>query len=111
MLPMGHHDRLAPGCYRQQRNEELLISRANQVVSRRPVGNNPLQVIAQVAAAAQNLRDQHNCDRKVWQYIRGQHRCKECYYTLPLLFPSCRQCHIQVCKRYKIDRLSNGIGL
>ncbi|KAG9235906.1 hypothetical protein BJ875DRAFT_421067 [Amylocarpus encephaloides] len=92
-------------CACAQWNEERLISRANQVVARRPVGANPLQVRAQVAAAAQNLRDRHNCDHESWQYVRGEHRCEECYHTLPSFIFECRQCHIQVCKRCRMNRL------
>ncbi|KAF8847452.1 hypothetical protein BDZ45DRAFT_636984 [Acephala macrosclerotiorum] len=92
-------------CLCAQWNEERLLRRANQVVARRPVGANPLQVRAQVVAAAQNLRDRHNCEHESWQYIRGQHRCEECYQTLPSFIFECRQCHIQVCRRCRQNRL------
>ncbi|KAF5876302.1 putative ibr finger domain protein [Botrytis fragariae] len=92
-------------CACAQWDEERLLSRANQVVARRPVGSNPSQVGAQVAAAAQNLRYRHNCVHTSWQYVQGEHRCEECYHTLPAFIFECRQCQIQVCKRCRMNRL------
>lgn len=92
-------------CACLQWNEERLMSRANQLVARQPAGANPLQVREQVAAAAQNLRGRHNCNHESWEYLRGQHRCEECYHTLPSFIFECRQCHIQACRRCRNNRL------
>ncbi|PQE33416.1 IBR finger domain-containing protein [Rutstroemia sp. NJR-2017a WRK4] len=92
-------------CACAQWDEERLVSRAEQVVARQPVRTNPLQVRAQVAAAAQNLRDRHNCIHASWQYVGGEHRCEECYHTLPSFIFECGQCRIQVCRRCMMNRL------
>ncbi|KAH8586700.1 hypothetical protein B0O99DRAFT_665658 [Bisporella sp. PMI_857] len=91
-------------CACAQWNEDRLLRRANQVVARRPVAD-PLQARAQVAAAVQNLRTRHNCDHERWQYVRGEHRCEECYHTLPSYIFECRQCNIQACNRCRKNRL------
>ncbi|KAH6691802.1 hypothetical protein BKA61DRAFT_647902 [Leptodontidium sp. MPI-SDFR-AT-0119] len=92
-------------CACPQWNEERLMSRADQLVARQPACANPLQVREQVAEAAQMLRDRHNCSHESWEYLRGQHRCEECYHTLPSFIFECRQCHIQACKRCRHNRL------
>jgi hypothetical protein len=92
-------------CVCPQWNEERLMRRANQVVARRPVGGGPLEVMARVAAAAEDLRERHHCEHDSWQYVRGQHQCEECYHTLPSYIFECRQCHIQACNRCRKNRL------
>lgn len=92
-------------CVCPQWNEERLLRRANQVVARRPVGGGPLEVRARVAAAAEHLRDRHHCEHESWDYVRGEHRCEECYHTLPSYIFECRQCHIQACNRCTKNRL------
>jgi hypothetical protein len=47
----------------------------------------------------------HNCDHESWQYVRGEHRCEECYHTLPSYIFECRQCHIQACNRCRKNGL------
>jgi Maltose acetyltransferase len=51
------------------------------------------------------LRDRHNCTHTGWRYIRGPHRCEECYFQLPSYILDCRQCLIQACNRRRRNRL------
>ena len=76
-------------CQCAQWNEDRLLSRAQQVVARQPGRGAPIQ--ARVAAAVQNLRDRHNCNHGNWRYIRGAHRCEECYYAAPSFIFQCPQ--------------------
>ncbi|TVY78338.1 putative E3 ubiquitin-protein ligase ariadne-2 [Lachnellula suecica] len=92
-------------CQCEQWNEDRLLARANQVVAREPVRVNPVAQRARVAAVTHNLRTRHNCDHERWNYVRGQHRCEECYDTLPSYIFECQQCNVQACNRCRRNRL------
>jgi hypothetical protein len=61
---------------------------------------------AQVAAMAQNLRENHECEHARWRFInRPWEQCEECAGTLPQYIFECRQCRLRACNRCKRNRL------
>lgn len=85
-------------------SEERLLTRATGLVRRNDRGNaaNEQQ---EIQRAADNLRERHECTHDSWSYVRGPHRCEECYHQLPQYIFECRQCHIQACNRCRRNRL------
>ncbi|PYH29936.1 BRcat and Rcat domain-containing protein [Aspergillus neoniger CBS 115656] len=58
-----------------------------------------------VARTMQELRDNHECGHSKWKYLRGPHRCEECFHHLREYIFECRQCRIQACNRCRRNRL------
>jgi hypothetical protein len=91
-------------CVCPQWNEDRLLSRAEQIVARRPRVPGPPPA-EQIAAEMQNLRDRHNCNHGSWRYVSGSHQCEECRYTLPSYIFEYNQCRIRACNRCRRNRL------
>ncbi|KAE8307822.1 hypothetical protein BDV41DRAFT_553263 [Aspergillus transmontanensis] len=58
-----------------------------------------------VAQTIQELRENHECTHDRWKFVRGPHRCEECYHRLPEYIFECRQCRLQACNRCRRNRL------
>jgi hypothetical protein len=82
-----------------------LLARAEQVVARQqPPGADPALVADQVAVVARRLRQRHNCARHWWISTSGQHVCEGCRETLHEFIFRCEDCHLQLCKRCRLNR-------
>lgn len=103
----------ACGC--EQWHEDRLIARATEIVSRRPeyqLLERPYQTIgqastieAQIAVAAEGLRENHACEHNRWRKIKGSHQCEGCHSTLENFILACHQCELRFCKRCRFNRL------
>lgn len=94
-------------CRCPQWHEERLYARANIIADRDApnlAADNPERV-GLVAAAADMLRDRHNCEHVHFDFVRGEHDCELCHQTLPVFIMECGQCRIQVCRRCRNNRL------
>ncbi|KAL2838628.1 IBR finger domain protein [Aspergillus pseudoustus] len=58
-----------------------------------------------VERTMQELRDNHECGHSRWKFLRGPHRCEECFHHLREFIFECRQCRIQACNRCRRNRL------
>ncbi|THV52664.1 hypothetical protein BGAL_0073g00150 [Botrytis galanthina] len=102
-------------CRCPQWYEDQLIARATEIVNRRP-GHQLLQrpyraigqgstIEAQIAAAAEDLRENHACEHDGWRKLQGSHQCDVCHDTLGLFIFACSQCELRVCNRCRLNRL------
>ncbi|KAI8722998.1 RING-type domain-containing protein [Fusarium sp. LHS14.1] len=94
-------------CKCPQWHEHRLLSRANAIVDR---DNNPDAITERdrallVERERRNLIENHECAHVFWEWRRGRHRCEECHDMLPTFIFECRQCHIMVCRRCRLNRL------
>ncbi|TGO61907.1 hypothetical protein BOTNAR_0122g00050 [Botryotinia narcissicola] len=102
-------------CRCPQWYEDQLIARATEIVNRRPghrLLQRPYQAIgqrstieAQIAAAAEDLRENHACEHEGWRKLRGSHQCEGCHDTLGLFIFACSQCELRLCNRCRLNRL------
>ncbi|CAD6446935.1 07300c3a-86b7-4935-8d04-89b37081dc2f [Sclerotinia trifoliorum] len=102
-------------CRCPQWHEDQLLARATEIVNRRPghqLLERPYQAIgqgsasnAQIAVAAQHLRENHACEHGIWRKIQGTHQCETCHETLNRFIWACRQCEIMACNRCRLNRL------
>ncbi|KAK0277161.1 hypothetical protein LTR91_000380 [Friedmanniomyces endolithicus] len=62
--------------------------------------------VAQVARAAQNLRDNHECNHGRWTRRRtGSLQCEECLFQAQVFVDECDRCHLRACYRCRTNRL------
>ena len=92
-------------CVCEQWDERNLLARANIIVDRVPEPQRTEDRVERVEAAAEMLREQHDCIHQNWRYIRGPNNCEECHQRLPQYIFECRQCQIRACNRCKNNRL------
>lgn len=59
----------------------------------------------EIARTIQNLRENHECEHSNWRWVKGRHKCEECYHTLPQYIFECGQCQLQACNRCRRNRL------
>lgn len=85
----------------------MLAAQANRHVNRDAGGRRlPEQVGQQlVAAAAQHLIVNHQCNHEDWGMLEGPHQCEQCRDFLPAYLYECRQCRLAVCRRCRFQRL------
>lgn len=108
-------------------DEERLVERANVLVDREPRGERPApqaidgylarvyRLLAEpslddarqrrIDEMRQRLVADHECAHQSWTRIEGPRDCEECGDEMPLWLNECRQCHIMVCRRCKLNRL------
>ncbi|KAF5869055.1 putative ibr finger domain protein [Botrytis fragariae] len=102
-------------CRCPQWHEDQLIARATEIVNRRPghqLLERPYQAIgqgstieAQIAVAAEDLRQNHACEHNTWRKLQGSHQREGCHHTLGHFIFACRQCELRVCNRCRLNRL------
>ncbi|KAF7854624.1 hypothetical protein EAF04_010432 [Stromatinia cepivora] len=102
-------------CRCPQWHEDQLLARATEIVNRRPghqLLERPYQAIgqgsainAQIAIAAQNLRENHASEYSTWCKIQGSHQCETCHETLMQFIFGYRQCEIMACMRCRLNKL------
>lgn len=65
---------------------------------------NPGQAVI-IRQIMDDLRENHVCTHKKWNFIPGPHQCEECFHMLPRFIFECRQCYIRACWRCRHNRL------
>ncbi|KAK5123511.1 hypothetical protein LTR85_002549 [Meristemomyces frigidus] len=98
-------------CNCLQWDEARLFERAAAIVDNGhvpPAGYQLQGREQQVAAAAEHLREHHECDHERFRGIREQGReyqCETCNETYRTWIYQCRQCWITICNRCRHNRL------
>ncbi|KAF7924926.1 uncharacterized protein EAE98_007014 [Botrytis deweyae] len=102
-------------CRCPQWHEDQLVARATEIVNRRPghqLLERPYQAIgkestieAQIAVAAENLRENHACGHNGWRMLQGSHQCEGCHDVMRRYILACPQCELRVCNRCRLNRL------
>ncbi|EGP92513.1 uncharacterized protein MYCGRDRAFT_32094 [Zymoseptoria tritici IPO323] len=98
-------------CECPQWEEERLIVRANEIAARHPnrrlyqpgQAAQPANAPAAIAAIAEHLLANHECDHDHWRELLGPHTCEQCSADMPNFIFECRQCHITRCLRCRDD--------
>jgi hypothetical protein len=78
---------------------------ARHDMSDQPWTPRPLERSSSPSKRQRTSDGRHHCEHESWQFVRGEHRCEECYHTLPSYIFECRQCNIQACNRCRKNRL------
>ncbi|KAB8204430.1 hypothetical protein BDV34DRAFT_213885 [Aspergillus parasiticus] len=84
-------------------DEDRLVDRAHQVAVRNE--GNPQLAQQEVQRAAQELREQHNCEHGRWRRRDGEYSCDVCHDLLPDFILRCQRCKIEACVRCRYNRL------
>ncbi|EIT79717.1 hypothetical protein BDV35DRAFT_380583 [Aspergillus flavus] len=84
-------------------DEDRLVDRAHQVAARNE--GNPQPAQQEVQRAAQELREQHNCEHGRWRRRDGEYSCDVCHDLLPDFILRCQRCKIEACVRCRYNRL------
>ncbi|KAK4892455.1 hypothetical protein LTR27_009111 [Elasticomyces elasticus] len=95
-------------CECPQWNEERLTERAQAHVDNAGIqARNALERAAQLNRAAQELRDNHECEHNQrWtRMTTGSLRCEECMYIQHRFVDECNRCHLRACYRCRTNRL------
>ncbi|KAI0082222.1 hypothetical protein K474DRAFT_1655575 [Panus rudis PR-1116 ss-1] len=58
-----------------------------------------------VAAMADRLRDDHDCQHGIWRYRPGGGQCEVCFHNLPQYLLRCTGCQMLTCVRCRRNRL------
>lgn len=94
-------------CDCPQWDEHRLVARAHAVAERENRHRGRVNA-AQVQAAAEDLRENHECDhpRRMWRKVDVVHeRCEWCNQRLPQYIFRCGRCHSQACWRCMRNRI------
>ncbi|RKF53905.1 putative ibr finger domain-containing protein [Erysiphe neolycopersici] len=57
------------------------------------------EVFDEVADATEVVRLQESCFHGDWRWLRGRHRCQECFHQLPTYIFECGLCSYRACNR------------
>jgi len=93
-------------CRCDQWDEERLYERAEAVVDRQPAGQQGRA--ERIQQAAEQLRENHECEHERFRGIGGQGRkfeCEMCGGTYENWILRCRQCLMICCNRCRRNRL------
>lgn len=87
-------------CRCDQWDEARLVERAEEIVRRE---GGPVDAAA-IRAAAENLRDGHECEHRGW-YDVDPGDCDECGDYMPIWLNRCYGCRLELCRRCRNNRL------
>ncbi|PHH91063.1 hypothetical protein CDD83_1808 [Cordyceps sp. RAO-2017] len=88
-------------------DDNRLLSRAQNLVDR-DHRNAQLEMEARaqlIRDAADDLQQNHECERHRWRSLCGEYQCDECGDEMPSFIYECSRCHILACRRCRFNRL------